>query len=564
MMDSEEKKRRQFVKVLLAEAMMVVSVIVIVVVATLLAMGFSISTNGGIEQTGLMQIHSQPTGATVTLDGSTLFSRTNTSRTMSAGEHHLKLSRDGYDTWEKTVRMYSGVLIRMYYPRLFLQNRVAESVLDLSTTSAGSGDSSASGGAGSSVGGSAAGTGSLANGAAGKNLEFYVPSPSRNYIIYAEQDAADWHLLDLRGDEVKTTALDLSGILPGMVTEPANGAGAGSAAGTGSSAGAAGKNSKTSQNKISTPQYRFDGKIELLKWSSNDEKVLAKVSYEAKSEWVLINLRNVAASLNLTKTFGLNFDQVEMIDNSASQLYALANHRLYRVNVAGEVLSRILVDNVESFVNRGANVLYLAMVDAKAETRTLGVYRDDEKGGTALLTVPANESVKIALSRYFDEDYIVYTVGKNLTAYYGTLPSYNENREKPALDDLKKLVDGRELEEVPTGFTASRDGEYVVARVGQKFMVTDLDMGDLWTYEAATSELNWLDASMMYAVKDGEILVWDFDGTNLRNLAESAKTAKDEPVKVANFPVMLTANNRWLYYLVEGENTYTLTRERVQ
>ena len=112
---------------------MVLSVIAIVIVTILLAMGFSISTNGGIEQTGLMQIHSQPTGATVTLDGSTLFARTNTSRTMSAGEHYLKLSREGYDTWEKTVKMYSGMLVRMYYPRLFLQDRTAEAVLNLAT-----------------------------------------------------------------------------------------------------------------------------------------------------------------------------------------------------------------------------------------------------------------------------------------------------------------------------------------------------------------------------------------------------------------------------------------------
>lgn len=519
-MDLEEKKRRQFIKVLLAEVMMVISVIAIVIVATLLAMGFSISTDGGIEQTGLMQIHSQPTGATVTLDGSVLFSRTNTSRTMSSGDHHLKLSREGYDAWEKTVKMYSGVLIRMYYPRLFLQNRVAEPVLDLTKTEAKS-----------------------------KELEFFAPSPSRNYAMYAEQDAATWQMLDLRGDEVKTTTLDLSGVLPGIVAKELE---------------AKTARQNTAANQISAPEYRFDGKIELLKWSNNDEKILAKISYDGKVEWVLINLRNITASLNLTKTFGLSFDQIEMIDSSASQLYALAGHRLYRINVAGEVLSRILVDDVENFVNYGANVVFLTVADADKGERVIGSYRDDEKASTILVTVPTDETVKIALSRYFDEDYIAYTVGKKLTIYYGTLPSYNENREKSAIEELKKLVEDRELEETPVHFTTSRDGEYLVARAGQKFMVTDLDMGDLWTYNAATSSLDWLDASMMYAVKNGEILVWDFDGTNLRNLAESAKTAKGEAVKVADFPILLTANNRWLYYLVTGENTYTLTRERVQ
>lgn len=516
-MDPDEKKKRQFIKVILTEVLMVLSVIAIVVVTILLAMGFSISTNGNIEQTGLMQVHSQPTGATVTLDGSALFSRTNTSRTMSAGEHHLKLSRDGYDTWEKTIKMYSGVLLRVYYPRLFLQNRVAESVLDLSTNN------------------------EL------KNLEFYVPSTSRNYAIYAEEDATEWRLLDLRGDEVKTTTIDVSEILPGVVEKKTD------------------VSPASIRERQKSAKYQLEAKIEDLRWSNNDEKILVKVSYNGKVEWILVNLRNVAASLNLTKIFGLNFEQVEMIDGAASQLYVLANHRLYRVNVAGEVLSRILVDDVATFVNRGAVAIYLTQADDKTGVQTIGVYRDDEKAGTTLVELPKEaKNVKIGISRYYDEDYFAYIVDEKMTVYYGVLPSYNENRDGSALENLRSLVDARELEETPESFTVSKDGEYMVARRGVKFMVTDLDMGELFSYEAATDKLNWLDASMMFAVKDGEVQVWDFDGTNLRNLSASAKTATGQQVKVADFPVLLSANNRWLYYLVKNENSWTLTRERVQ
>lgn len=125
-MDFEERvrrKRRQAIRALVAEVGMVLSIVAIVVVATLVAMGFFVGRDGKIEQSGLIQIHSMPTGASVELDGATLFSRTNLSRSMPAGEHQLKLSRDGYDSWSKTVKMYSGMLIRLYYPRLFLQDR---------------------------------------------------------------------------------------------------------------------------------------------------------------------------------------------------------------------------------------------------------------------------------------------------------------------------------------------------------------------------------------------------------------------------------------------------------
>lgn len=89
------------------------------------------TSSGKIEQSGLIQIHSMPTGATVELDGSTIFSRTNLSRSLTAGEHSLKLSRDGYDTWQKTIKMSSGMLMRLHYPRLFLLNRKSELALRL-------------------------------------------------------------------------------------------------------------------------------------------------------------------------------------------------------------------------------------------------------------------------------------------------------------------------------------------------------------------------------------------------------------------------------------------------
>ncbi len=63
--------------------------------------------------------------------------------------------------------------------------------------------------------------------------------------------------------------------------------------------------------------------------------MLVKVRYEGKIEWLLVNLRDIASSLNLTKTFGMSFEQIEMIDNSANQLFVLENHQLRRINVSG-------------------------------------------------------------------------------------------------------------------------------------------------------------------------------------------------------------------------------------
>lgn len=519
-MDYEEKKKKQLIRVLVAEAGMVISVVAIVVVATLAAMGFFISSEGGLEQSGLMQIHSLPTGATVELDGSVLFSRTNLSKTMSADEHFLKLSREGYDTWEKTVRMYSGVLIRLHYPRLFLQNRMAEVVMALSEKTK---ESEA-------------------------GLEFYQPSQSRNYIIYAEKKASTWKLLEVKGDEVKTTLLDLSGVFPGMVEEKSE-----TKAKVGSNA------------QSTTPKYHFEGEIRSLTWSNDENRVLVEAYYDGKTEWVLVNLRDVASSLNLTRTFGMNFDRIEMIDNSANQLFALENHQLRRINVSEKTMSRVLLGNVQDFDSNGTNVIYLTTELSARETgekyRAVGVYRNDEKDGTILTKLKPGEKVKVALARYFDDDYMCYVVGNKPTILYGSLPSYDEKGAD--LSGLKVLAEDNVFSEVPESLEVSRGNEYIVARSGAKYMVVDLDMGDLYEYEAPTAELNWLDNSMMSAVREGEILVWDFDGTNRRNLAESVRKDSTQ-LKVMTRPVMIASNNRWLYYLSEDKNGIQLVREKIR
>lgn len=515
-MDYEEKKRRQLVRIIIAEVGMVISVIAIVVVATMAAMGFFISDRGTIEQSGLLHLRSLPTGATVELDGVTLFARTNLQRSVAPGEHYLKLSRDGYDTWEKSIEMTPGVLMRLYYPRLFLLERTPEKVLTLGEQGAGKETE-------------------LSN-----QLEFYVNSTDRNYILYALNDSAEWRVLDLRGDEVKETILDLSGILPGMSEQSSD--------------------DSKQQNGQKSPIYRFEGVVEKIVWSESNEKVLVRVKVADETSWILVNLRNVEKSLNLTKSFGLKFDQVEMIDASANQLYALENQQLRKINAAEGSMSKVLLDHIATFANHGSSLVYLSPVrESRAKDGTMvqevGVYRDGEAGSTVITTIVGDTPVKVALARYYNEDYICYTEGSELTILYGNLPSYRP--EGANLEELKELVSKRTLTTAPETLGVSLNGDYVIAKKGAQFMVTSLEVGDdVYEYDAGTTELKWLDDSMMYTVENGEITVWDFDHQNLRNLGGE---------NVVNRAVTITENGRYMYYLVENKKgTLDLTREKIR
>lgn len=136
-LDLEKQKKRQNFKVIISEAIMVLAVVITVIVLAFIVSGYWINSDFEVERQGMIQVSSIPTGATVNIDGedSSWLERTNMSKVLPVGEHTITLTRDGYDSWSKTINVTEGLLYRLHYPRLFLENREKETILDaLGTT----------------------------------------------------------------------------------------------------------------------------------------------------------------------------------------------------------------------------------------------------------------------------------------------------------------------------------------------------------------------------------------------------------------------------------------------
>ena len=180
-MDLEERKKRQTLKVLLIEAFMSVAVVVTVVILVLVVSGYSIGSDYKLEQGGLLKVDSEPTGASVILDGEKL-GETNFSRVVSSTEHEVVLEKEGYDTWKKKVSVSKGLLYHLRYPHLFLKERVKEHVRDFN------------------------------------GIEFASVSPDHNVMFLIENDL-NWSLLDLRSEKPSKKELHPSFLADGMKFE---------------------------------------------------------------------------------------------------------------------------------------------------------------------------------------------------------------------------------------------------------------------------------------------------------------------------------------------------------
>ena len=177
-MDRERKKHLQTVRLIVTEVIMAIAVVLTVVLLTFIAMGYNVNKDGELGQSGLIQIKSFPSGATVNVDGEDLIGHTSMSRMFAAGDHTIVLSKDKYDTWTKEVNVESGRLIKLEYPRLFLKDRKAEKIIDYKS-----------------------------------QVGFFVPAPNRDTIIVVKEGAEKWDLYDVRGSSSNKTEVDFSAYL---------------------------------------------------------------------------------------------------------------------------------------------------------------------------------------------------------------------------------------------------------------------------------------------------------------------------------------------------------------
>ncbi len=173
-MDHKKEKRLRNIRVAITNIFMSICVVAIVFVLVLIAMGFTIDESGRLVQSGLIQLSSHPTDANVLIDNETKFGHTNFSKSIASGTHTINISKDGFDTWERELRVDAGLLTRVEWIRLFPNNPEISEATRYS------------------------------------NVRFTTFSPNRKLLILATEKSNTLQKISIQDDDFKTTELKLS------------------------------------------------------------------------------------------------------------------------------------------------------------------------------------------------------------------------------------------------------------------------------------------------------------------------------------------------------------------
>jgi hypothetical protein len=127
-------KKQFIIRRVLYSSIATLAVIIIATFTILFMLGFRFnSDSGSLQQGALLQFDSRPNGANVMIDDTYIGSRTATKQTVVAGTHSIRMSRQGYQDWNRTLDLKAGTLTWLDYAILVPNDRPVETVTTYDT-----------------------------------------------------------------------------------------------------------------------------------------------------------------------------------------------------------------------------------------------------------------------------------------------------------------------------------------------------------------------------------------------------------------------------------------------
>ena len=135
-MFKKPSKKQFIIRRVILSSIATLAVIILAAVTILFMLGYRLdSGNGRLEQGALLQFDSMPNGADVTVDDRYIGSRTPNKQTVIAGTHTVKMSKNGYEDWFRTLDLTAGTLTWLDYTRLVPKELPVTTVTDYETLS---------------------------------------------------------------------------------------------------------------------------------------------------------------------------------------------------------------------------------------------------------------------------------------------------------------------------------------------------------------------------------------------------------------------------------------------
>lgn len=255
--------------------------------------------------------------------------------------------------------------------------------------------------------------------------------------------------------------------------------------------------------KTATPEDTF----EIAEWDFGSRYLLVKHTSGQSVEWLRLDRSDESNAVNITRDMKVEVSDGHFAGNSGNVFYVLSDGVIRKLTIDQNTASSPIAENVKEFKLYKDN--RLAFVSVKDNQQVVSVYKDGDKKPTEVTNIKGLEpSVHIALSAYFDDDYIAYSRGNE--AHIIKNPFMNSRR-----------VATFKLDPEITWLYFSNNGQFLMAQHGSDLVSYDLERNlsapfsipGKPTYTRA-GHLEWLDDFHLWSDNGGTLSVFEYDGSN--------------------------------------------------
>lgn len=278
-----------------------------------------------------------------------------------------------------------------------------------------------------------------------------------------------------------------------------------------------------------TGSFRFEG------WANNNRHALLRYTYGESTEYIWLDTVDPSLSRNLTQDFDLQIDEVRFIDGNSQQLYALNGSDLRRFDLTDNTVSAPIARDVKRYILFTNRFVLFIAEDAERGAR-LG-YIENNSQPRFVAELPEGGDNYLVEFAEFDNDFYLALVNKARGAVrIFTNPHITQSDSIKTTEIILNLAGGAQY------LSFSRNGQFVAAQNGSRFVVYDLDYERRYAFQLSYSigdqqRAQWLDGYRLYIPEittSGDSLhIFEFDGTNDHSIAANID---------ATYPVLL-ANN---------------------
>lgn len=253
--------------------------------------------------------------------------------------------------------------------------------------------------------------------------------------------------------------------------------------------------------------------LSAVEWASDNNHLLLKHSYQGGDEFIIFNRADPAASLNVSRVFGVPASKMTLRNKKVDQLYIYRqdNNSLSLGDVSKSTLQP-LINDVLAYQSYGSDLL--SYVTTQKVVAGQAMARIWENGKTyPLYTFAAGNKYFLDAAQYQGHWY--YVAGSD-----------RADRINIYMDPLNGLKDPSTAKAIPlialpdsgvNSLAFSDSDRFIGVEAGQNFGIYDIETQSRYQYTLPapiSGEMHWMDGSRLIGLSGGSILAMDYDGTN--------------------------------------------------